>query len=295
MTSSDVIQRSEQRRHTAEAILHDLDLMNRWRRFGRPVLVGALAIDVAVAPDIDMEIYCPDLKIEHGFQVISECAMNPRVTSAQFINALNTPDKALYWQLHYCDEAGIDWKVDMWSAPEDYALPRGEHFVQPMKAALTPETRMAILTLKEARAAGELPMFLSVDLYRAVIEGGVRTPDQWRKWQQTHETGVLTDWKPAILSVCGCDCALCEHFKSLQCAGCSAIAGRVWWTQYISTDICPIYRCVVMDKQLKHCGFCQDMPCATWRELKDPSYSDEQHETAIQQRSDRLRVLAGSS
>lgn len=79
MTSSDVIQRSEQRRQTAEAILRDLDLMNRWRRFGRPVLVGALAIDVAVAPDIDMEIYCPELKIEHGFQVISECAMNPRV------------------------------------------------------------------------------------------------------------------------------------------------------------------------------------------------------------------------
>ena len=192
----DITERASQRRQTAEAILHDLDLMNRWRRFGRPVLVGALAIDVAVAPDIDMEIYCPDLKIEHGFQVISECAMNPRVTSAQFVNALNTPDKALYWQLHYCDDAGIDWKVDMWSAPEDYALPRGEHFVQPMKNALTPETRMAILVLKEARAAGELPMFLSVDLYRAVIEGGVRTPDQWREWQQTHETGVLTDWKP---------------------------------------------------------------------------------------------------
>ena len=101
MTSTDAIQRSEQRRQTAEAILHDLDLMNRWRRFGRPVLVGALAIDVAVAPDIDMEIYCRDLKIEHGFQVISECAMNPHVTSAQFVNALNTPDKALYWQLHY--------------------------------------------------------------------------------------------------------------------------------------------------------------------------------------------------
>ncbi len=29
MTSSDVIQRTEQRRQTAEAILRDLDLMNR--------------------------------------------------------------------------------------------------------------------------------------------------------------------------------------------------------------------------------------------------------------------------
>jgi hypothetical protein len=156
-----------------------------------------LSFDLAVAADIDMEVYCTDLKIEHGFQVLTQCAGNPRVTSAQFVNGLHTPDKALYWQLRYRDDEGVEWKVDMWSAPDDYALPRGEDFVQPMKDALTPETRAAILTLKEARVAGQLPMFLSVDLYRAVLDGGVRTPDQWRAWQQTHETGVLTGWKPA--------------------------------------------------------------------------------------------------
>jgi len=292
MTSSEIIQRSEQRRQTGEAILCNLDLMNRWRRFGRPVLVGALAIDVAVAPDIDMEIYCPELKVEHGFQVLAECVLNSRITSIQFVNGLNTPDKALYWQLHYKTDDGVDWKIDMWSAPEDYPLPRGEHFVQPMRNAMTPEARLAILTLKEARAAGELPMFLSIDLYRAVIEGGVRTPDQWLAWQQTHETGVLSDWKPAMVSVCGCDCASCAHYKSSQCAGCSAVEGRVWWTQYVSTDICPIYRCVVADKQLKHCGLCPEMPCSIWQELKDPSYSDEQHQVSIQERYARLRQCA---
>jgi hypothetical protein len=192
----EVFERAKRRRLAAEAILQELDLLAKWRRFGRPVLVGALSFDLAVAADIDMETYCSDLKIEHGFQVISECAMNPHVTSAQFINALNTPDKALYWQLHYSAADGVDWKIDMWSASEDYPLPRGEHFVQPMRDALTPETRAAILTLKEARATGELSMFLSVDLYRAVLEGGVRTIDQWLAWQATHETSVLTGWKP---------------------------------------------------------------------------------------------------
>ncbi len=179
--------------------MHDLDLIAKWRRFGRPVLVGAMSFELTVAADIDMEIYCPELKIEHGFQVLSECAMNPRVASAQFVNGLHTPDKALYWQLRYRADDGVEWKIDMWSAPEDYALPRGEHFVQPMKDALTPETRAAILTLKEARVAGQLSMFLSIDLYRAVIEGGVRTVDEWLKWQKTHETGVLSEWKPAVV------------------------------------------------------------------------------------------------
>lgn len=98
--------------------------------------------------------------------MLSECALNLRITSVQFVNGLNTPDKALYWQLYYRDNDGDDWKVGMWSAPEDYALPRGQHFVQPMEDALTPETRTAILSLKEARATGELPMFLSVDFCR---------------------------------------------------------------------------------------------------------------------------------
>lgn len=192
-----VLERSARRRQAAEAILSELDLMNQWRRFGRPVLVGALSFDLAVAPDIDMEVYCPELRIEHGFEVLARCALHPRVTSAQFVNGLNTPDQALYWQLHYCDGEGTDWKVDMWSAPEDYALPRGENFVGPMRKALTPETRTAILALKEARAAGEVPAFWSIDLYRAVLEGGVRTIDQWRAWLQTHETGVLSSWVPA--------------------------------------------------------------------------------------------------
>lgn len=192
----DILARANRRRLAAEAILAELDLLNKWRRFGRPILVGALSFDLAVAADIDMEIYCPELKIADGFQVLGECALNPCVVSAQFLNGLNTPDKALYWQLKYRDGEGEEWKVDMWSAPQDYDLPRGEHFVQPMRAALTPETRAAILTLKEARAAGELPVFLSIDAYRAVIEGGVRTVDEWRDWQSTHETGQLTAWKP---------------------------------------------------------------------------------------------------
>lgn len=193
----DVFARAERRRQAAEAILGELDLLARWSRFGRPVLVGALSFDLAVAPDIDMEIYCPELRVEHGFEVLSQCAGNPRILSAQYLNGLATPDQAFYWQLRYRAEDGEEWKVDMWSAPHDYALPRGEDFVAPMREALTPETRGAILRLKEARAAGEIPMCLSVDLYRAVLGDGVRTVEQWRTWQETHETGVLTSWKPS--------------------------------------------------------------------------------------------------
>lgn len=192
----DILQRAAQRRLKAEKILRELQLIERWQRYGRPVVVGAVAYDLVVSPDIDMEIYCPDLRVEHGFEVLGACALQPGVIGAKFVNALAQPDKALYWQLRYLDETGLEWKVDMWSAPCDYDLPRSEYLVEPMKRALTPELRDAILRLKEARAADESLACLSIDLYRAVIEDGVRTAEEFRTWLGCHETGKLTDWRP---------------------------------------------------------------------------------------------------
>ena len=77
----ELLERAARRRRQAEAILDDLRLFEKWRRFGRPVLVGAVSFDLAVAPDIDMEVYCPELRIEHGFQVLAECALHPRIVA----------------------------------------------------------------------------------------------------------------------------------------------------------------------------------------------------------------------
>ena len=193
---TDVIEHAAERKRIAESVLADLDLVGKWRRFGRPVLVGAFAYDLLVDPDIDMEVYCPDLRIGHGFQVIGECALNHKITKTQFSNELAGRDKALYWQLQYRQDDGTEWKIDIWSAPEDYDLPRSENLVDPMRASLTPETRKAILELKLLRTQDSRLHCPSVDLYRAVLDDGVHTADDLHMWLKSHETGSLTDWKP---------------------------------------------------------------------------------------------------
>lgn len=190
------IERAADRRGVAEGILADLDLLRKWERFGRPVVVGALAYDLVVSPDIDLEIFCPNLKVEHGFQVLGECALNPRVTKARFSNELAGRDRALYWQLRYAHTDGVEWQIDMWSATEDYDLPRSEHLVARMQAALTPDTRDAILNLKERRAQDTELQCPSVDLYRAVLDDEVRTSEELRAWLASHDTGRLSGWKP---------------------------------------------------------------------------------------------------
>lgn len=192
----DLLARAAARRRTALQILSDLSLVKRWAPYGRAVLVGAVAYGLVVSPDIDLEVYCPELRIEHGFAVLEACALHARVTHARFANHLRDRDRALYWQLRYQHEDKSVWTIDMWSAAADYALPRAEHLVEPLRAALCPETRAAILRLKEHRthdAALECP---SIDLYRAVLDDGVRTVEELRRWLDENWTGELTDWVP---------------------------------------------------------------------------------------------------
>ncbi len=154
-----------------------------------------MAYNLVVSLDIDMEIYCPDLRIEHGFQVISSCALHSNITKAQFSNQLSGRDQGLYWQLRY-QHGDQEWKIDMWSLPENYPLPRSEDLIKPMQMALTPKTRQTILDLKEQRIQDPTFKCSSIDLYRAVLDGGVETVEEVRRWLEHNVTGDLTGWRP---------------------------------------------------------------------------------------------------
>lgn len=58
------------------------------------------------------------------------------------------------------------------------------------------------------------------------------------------------------VTICGEWCDGCKYKKNAECAGCREGAGcvKMW------DNGCEIYKCAA-DKQLLHCGFCEDFPC----------------------------------
>jgi hypothetical protein len=93
-----------------------------------------------------------------------------------------------------------------------------------------------------------------------------------------------------MLSVCGVDCTTCPSLNK-ECQGdCSTIKGKVYWTKYTGTEVCPVYACVE-SKKLNNCGDCAQLPCETWVKLKDPSITEEQHQKSIR---DRVALLKKS-
>jgi hypothetical protein len=192
------LERALNRLQIARQILAELQLMERWRAFGNPVLVGAAAYGLVVAPDIDMEIFCDEPKIEDGFEVLRACALHPQVRKARFTNALNGPDMGLYWQLRYQHEDGQEWKIDMWSMGRDHPGPLSAALVEPMNRALTDQTRQAILEIKEGIRLEPQLQCSSIHVYRAVLEDGVGNVEQFRLWRVNNPTSGLSDWMPKV-------------------------------------------------------------------------------------------------
>jgi hypothetical protein len=94
------------------------------------------------------------------------------------------PEKGLYWGLRVAPPGGGEtWKLDLWTArPEEFApaAPKRELWA----SLMTDENRSHILAIKEAlcMAPEYRKSLLSVHVYEAVLEEGVKGVDGFREW-----------------------------------------------------------------------------------------------------------------
>jgi hypothetical protein len=85
--------------------------------------------------------------------------------------------------LRYRSAPGDDWNLDIWFVDQLERQPDLAH-LKSMPARLTPEARTAILQIKHAMADSQEPgrRVRSYHVYKAVLDDGVRTPEQFTEW-----------------------------------------------------------------------------------------------------------------
>ena len=88
-----------------------------------------------------------------------------------------------------------------------------------------------------------------------------------------------------MISACGLLCGECEFYEK-SCEGCDNIKGVVFW---MNGDICPFYKCAVVEHELKNCGDCSEIPCDMFYKIKDPNITEEKHLESINKRVSRLK------
>ena len=183
--AAELLRRQEDLQAEAHTVLAELDLMALLARAGHPVLVGSAALGLMTWRDIDVEVYCNRWSADHALETMRPLASHARVKKLRYSNesgqlrSAGLPD-GYYWGVRYYTEAGDEWKIDVWFFPAD--VPRAERDpLQTIPARLTPEIRLAILWIKDVwhRLPAYRHRVLSVDIYDAVLEQGVRTPAEF--------------------------------------------------------------------------------------------------------------------
>ncbi len=92
-----------------------------------------------------------------------------------------------------------------------------------------------------------------------------------------------------MINVCGSHCEDCEQYKT-DCGGCAESKGRVYWTPYVGSEVCPMYGCCA-GKGYAHCGACEALPCRIYFDTRDPSISEEEQQADVRTRAEKLRGL----
>lgn len=196
-TMCDITTRAERALERAKRIIADTRILDIWPSHGcRINTVGSVRTGLIMDHrDIDFHIYSTEFRLADSFAAIAELAENPRITRITYDNLLRTEEQCVEWHAWYRDDSGDDWQIDMIHILEESPFAGYfEKVADRISARLTPETKAAILAIKHALPLEEkVP---SISVYRAVLEGGVRTEDAFRQWLAANPPRGIEEWMP---------------------------------------------------------------------------------------------------
>jgi hypothetical protein len=188
--AADLLRRQDALQAEARRVVAELDLPALLARAGRPAQIGSSQSGLMAWRDLDFTIVCPGADAGRVFDALRPLLVNPRVVRLRYENETGPrspsgqpADERYYAVVHYETAAGDLWKIDLsfWSSPlAETARGEPDHWRR-LAERLTPETRLAILWLKDVWH--RLPVYpdavSSTEVYDAVLAHGVRTPGQF--------------------------------------------------------------------------------------------------------------------
>ena len=187
--------RAEGRLRAAYGIVRELDLLERWGKYGEVVIVGSVGIGVVVPPDIDLEIHSDEPRVADGFAVMAALAELPKARRITYLDARDRHEQGQYWKLEYELTSDETWTIDMWVFERASTVASGAALTAVLREALTPETRDRILAIKEeAEGLGERAR--GYWLYQAVLDAGVNNYAEYREWLGDRNIYERTLWMP---------------------------------------------------------------------------------------------------
>lgn len=182
----DLLKQEEELQREARDLLRETGIQEFLSKFGEIEIGGSLDSGLMVWRDIDMGVISSELNEENYWQMVKFLyGLNNYYHSLyiqDFRESVNPASpKGLYIGLKIKYQEKF-WKVDVW-----YVKPRkdpNENFNIWLKKNLNDQNKKTILEIKNLvyEDPGYRKEFFSIDIYKAVIDEGVKTLDEFRKY-----------------------------------------------------------------------------------------------------------------
>lgn len=192
-----ILLKAEEVQRQAWKIIADTHIIEIWNEIGATInLVGSLKMGLQIKhKDIDFHIYTDPFYLKNSFCAIEKLAENRNIHSISYTNLIDTEDQCIEWHATYQEKEQEEWVIDMIHIlPSSPYVGYFEKVADRIIEKLTDETKLAILKIKT-----ELPddhSVMGIQIYQAVLEGGVRTTDEMHQWQKHNPPSGIIQWMP---------------------------------------------------------------------------------------------------
>ncbi len=184
-----LLQRQTLLQNEAQSIVKELDLVRLLSNAGVARVHGSSVLGLMTWRDIDISVSSPHLSIEHVYEVMTPLLTHSRIKQVRYFNesgSFNSTglphDERYFFMVLYDNGAESDWKIDIsfWLAEGV----RSEPIHDMIEQELTPETRLAILRIKDVwwKQPSYGQEVSSVDIYDAVLQHGIRTLNEFDRY-----------------------------------------------------------------------------------------------------------------
>lgn len=184
--AAELLSRQSALQAEATRVLAALNIVEMLAPAGRPVFNGSYVTGLMVWRDLDVSVTAPGKTSQQAYETMLPVLTHPDVALVRYRNEAGArnptgnPDDERYFFASYVWVEGQEWKIDIsfWLS----RVPRAER-LSPDRIILrlTDETRLAILWIKDVwhKRPEYMTTISSADIYDAVLDAGVRTPDEF--------------------------------------------------------------------------------------------------------------------
>ena len=174
------------RKETADYLLHDCGLLAELTKYGKVHPIGSYRMDMMAWNDLDLDVENDDMSLEKLYCLTSFILEEFQPVWYEAKEEITPDGKTVWFHGFETMITGQLWNVDIWFF-DKAKIEATTNYCDSIVRQTTPEQRRQIVAIKEElirRGLYSFEAYRSIDVYRAVTELGIKTPEQFLRQYQ---------------------------------------------------------------------------------------------------------------